>query len=193
MKQIILFLLCMNSLSILVNGQNKSDSVSLGFPQSISLGPSIHAFGVGSGVGVTLKMQFGFAKYVSVGPLLEIAGKSYPQESIFDYTTFDYNDFEVSGLKISFGVRGEVHPYNYTLSHFDPYISVVGGYALEHYSYKQISGPTSSYTGNPSFNRPFIGGYGGFNYFVNNKVSLFFEGGFGTIGLLSIGLTFKIN
>ena len=127
---------------------------------------------------LTANLEYGFHEHISVGPYL-------------GYASWDYDDFgsDFNWNILSIGARGSFHylplldellETDLDLEHLDFYATLIVGVEIQSSNSDVIQNETDLVLG------PVLG----FKYLFNDNVGVYFEGGRGTFGYGTLGVSF---
>jgi hypothetical protein len=182
-------------LSLNSSAQSETESSAQDFKGTslLGVGISLGYYGYGYLGNRTLSLpplnvyyELGVHEYITVGPFLGFARWSYRYNIA---TPYEYSwTFMQLGARGSFhlvGLFNEAFGESFDEDKFDIYVTVMSGLEIRNYSSNFDSSPY----GYENSVRIFFGPVLGFRYYLGNNLALFLEGGRGSLGVATFGLS----
>ena len=127
--------------------------------------------------------ELGVHEYITVGPYVGFNRWNYR------YTNWNYSwTFIHAGLRGSFhftGILNELLDGDIDESKLDLYVTLMSGLQLRNYS-STSPGFSDYYSNQINF---FLGPVAGMRYYFTDNLAIFVEGGYGSLGALTVGLS----
>ena len=141
---------------------------------------------LGFGVSLLGSYEFGFHRYISVGPYVGFASYNY------DY--FGYSNSSVTSL--AFGAKGSLHVIPFIAEVFDAswnpekvdlYVAVYTGVRIRNNRYETVGGDFNDSDVDLSF-----GTVPGIRYMFKENIGVFGELGYGPLSVFTVGVNFEL-
>jgi hypothetical protein len=171
-------------------GQSAGGSVDYSNVKLFGAGISLGYYGYGwagsRSIGfppLSAHFELGVHEYITVGPFVGFNRWNYRHPSWNYSWTFIH-----AGLRGSFhftGILNELLDGDIDESKLDLYVTLMSGLQLRNYS-STSEGFTGYYSNQIRF---FLGPVAGMRYYFTDNLALFVEGGYGSLGALSIGVS----
>lgn len=173
-------------------GQSAGGTVDYSNVKIFGAGISVGSYGYGwagtrsiSIPPVSAYVEIGLHEYITAGPFVGFNRWNYR------YTNWSYAwTFIHAGLRGSFhytGILNELIDGDIDETKLDLYVTLMGGLQLRNYS-STSAGFTDHYSNQV---RVFLGPVAGARYYFADNIAVFLEGGYGSLGALTGGLSFR--